>query len=61
MKNRFKKGLVTLVLSGLVTFSAGTAWAEAVQLSLEESINMALNNNKTIKVEINKYQCLKYL
>lgn len=52
MKNRFKKGLVTLVLSGLVTFSAGTAWAEAVQLSLEESINMALNNNKTIKVAL---------
>lgn len=49
MKNRFKKGLVTLVLSGLVTFSAGTAWAEAVQLSLEESINVALIIIKLLK------------
>ena len=53
MKNRFKKSLVAMVLSGLVTFGTVPVWAaDAVQLTLDESINMALTNNQSIKVAL---------
>ena len=53
MRNRFKKSLVAMVLSGLVTFGTATVWAaDAVQLTLDESINMALTNNQSIKVAL---------
>ena len=42
-----------MVLSGLVTFGTVPVWAaDAVQLTLDESINMALTNNQSIKVAL---------
>ena len=52
MKNKknFHKKLVALVLGGLMTFSASSAFAaDTVQLDLNDSVRMALENNRTIK------------
>ena len=49
--NRFYKRLAALVAGGIMTFSAvGTVWAaDTVDLTLDDSIRMALENNRTIK------------
>ena len=50
-KNYFYKRLTALVLGGFLTASAmGTAWAaDTVELTLEDSIQMAMENNHAIK------------
>lgn len=50
-KNCFYKKLAALVMGGLLTASCtGTVFAsDTVDLSLDDSIQMALENNRTIK------------
>ncbi len=51
--NRFHKKLTALVLTGLMALSAGTAFAaNTVELGLDDSIQMALENNRAIKQSI---------
>ena len=51
--NRFHKKLTALVLAGLMALSAGTALAaNTVELGLDDSIQMALENNRAIKQSI---------
>ena len=46
----FYKKLTALVLGGLMTMGAGTAFAaDTVDLGLEDSIQMAFENNRTLK------------
>ena len=48
--NRFHKKLTALVLTGLLALGSGTALAaDTVELSLEDSIQMAFENNRSIK------------
>ena len=48
--NRFHKKLTALVLTGLLAMGSGTALAaDTVELSLEDSIQMAFENNRSIK------------
>ena len=48
--NRFHKKLTVLVLTGLLALGSGTALAaDTVELSLEDSIQMAFENNRSIK------------
>ena len=48
--NKWRKQLAAFVAASLLTLSAGTVWADPVNLSLEESIALALKNNPSIKV-----------
>lgn len=51
--NRFHKKLTALVLAGLMAMSASTALAaNTVELGLDDSIQMALENNRSIKQSI---------
>lgn len=50
IKDKFKKHLTAMVLGGLLSFTSVTAFANDVDLTLEESINLALNNNQSIKI-----------
>jgi outer membrane protein TolC len=50
IKYKFKKHLTAMVLGGLLSFTSVTAFANAVDLTLEESIDLALNNNQSIKI-----------
>ncbi len=54
IRKYLSKRLQVLVLAGMVTFSAfGTAQAaDTINLTLEESIQMALDNNRTIKESV---------
>ena len=46
----FYKKITALVLGGLMTMGAGTAFAaDAVDLGLDDSIQMAFENNRTLK------------
>lgn len=52
MKNKknFHKKLTALVLGGLMAFSASSALAaDTVQLDLQDTVSMALENNRTLK------------
>lgn len=53
-KNCFYKKLAALVMGGLLTASCtGTVFAaDTVDLSLDDSIQMALENNRTIKQSV---------
>ena len=50
-KNRFYKKLTALIATGLLTAAvSGTALAaDTVQLDLHDSVQMALENNRTIR------------
>ena len=49
-KQHFYKKLTALVLGGLMSFSAGSvSAANTVQLNLEDAVQMALENNRSIK------------
>ncbi|SHK59709.1 Outer membrane protein TolC [Selenomonas ruminantium] len=49
-KLRFYKKLTALVLGGLMTFSVGSAdAANRVQLNLDDAVQMALENNRSVK------------
>ncbi|BAL84318.1 hypothetical protein SELR_26100 [Selenomonas ruminantium subsp. lactilytica TAM6421] len=49
-KQRFHKKLTALVLGGLMTFTFGSASAaNTVQLNLQDAVQMALENNRSIK------------
>lgn len=50
MKYIGKKRLTAMILGGLLAISSATAFADAVDLTLEESIDLALNNNQNIKI-----------
>ena len=51
--NRFHKKLTALVLAGLMAMGASTALAaNTVELGLDDSIQMALENNRSIKQSI---------
>ena len=50
IKYNFNKQLTAMVLGALLSFASATAFANAVDLTLEESINLALNNNQSIKI-----------
>lgn len=50
MKYTWKKRLTAMVIGGLVAFTGSVALADTVELTLEQSIEMALKNNKTIKI-----------
>lgn len=50
IKYNFNKHLTAVVLSGLLSFASATAFANAVDLTLEQSIDLALNNNQGIKI-----------
>ncbi|MBP2632371.1 MAG: outer rane efflux protein [Firmicutes bacterium] len=39
-----------MVLAGLLSFTSATVFANAVDLTLEQSIDLALNNNQSIKI-----------
>lgn len=49
-KFNWKKHLAVVLAGGLFTLAATPVWANAIDLTLDESINMALNNNKSIKI-----------
>ena len=65
-RNHFYKKLTALVLGGLLTASAGTAMAAStVQLNLGDAVQMALENNRSIKsaladVDVAKWNLSKY-
>lgn len=65
-KQRFYKKLTALVLGGLLTVSAGpVSAANTVQLSLDDAVQMALENNRNIKsaladVDAAKWNLSKY-
>ena len=65
-KQYFYKKLTALVLGGLLTLSAGSvSAADTVQLSLENAVQMALENNRNIKsaladVDAAKWNLSKY-
>lgn len=50
MKYTWKKRLTAMVIGGLVALNGSVALADTVELTLEQSIVMALQNNKTIKI-----------
>ena len=49
-KYNWKKHLAVVLAGGIFTLASTSVWANAIDLTLEESINMALNNNKSIKI-----------
>lgn len=49
-KYNWKKHLAAVLAGGLLTFSAPAAWANAIDLTLEESVELALKNNQSIKI-----------
>ena len=53
-KNRFYKKLTAFIATGLLTAAvSGTAFAaDTVQLDLHDSVQMALENNRSIKQSI---------
>ena len=65
-KQHFYKKLTALVLGGLMSFSAGSvSAANTVQLNLEDAVQMALENNRSIKsaladVDAAKWNLSKY-
>lgn len=50
IKYKFNKHLTAMVLSGLLSFVSATAFASSVDLTLEDSIKLALENNQSIKI-----------
>lgn len=65
-KQRFYKRLTAMVLGGLLTVSAGSvSAANTVQLNLNDAVQMALENNRSIKsalanVDVAKWNLSKY-
>ena len=65
-KTYFYKKLTALVLGGLMTFTAGSvSAANTVQLNLEDAVQMALENNRSIKkalanVDVAKWNLSNY-
>ncbi len=65
-KQHFYKKLTALVLGGLMSFTAGSvSAANTVQLNLEDAVQMALENNRSIKsaladVDAAKWNLSKY-
>ena len=65
-KHRFYKKLTALVLGGLMSFSLGTvSAANTVRLNLEDAVQMAMENNRSIKsaladVDAAKWNLSKY-
>ena len=55
MKKNYMRKLTALVLGGLMTTMAGTAMAETVDMTLEDSVRTALDNNYTIKQQEAEY------
>lgn len=56
MKKNYMKKLTALVLGGLMTTTmAGAAMAESVDMTLEESVRTALDNNYSIKQQESEY------
>ncbi|MDF2563948.1 MAG: outer rane efflux protein [Massilibacillus sp.] len=50
IKYNFNKQLTAMVLGALLSFTSATVFANAVDLTLEESIDLALTNNQSIKI-----------
>ncbi len=50
IKYNFNKQLTAMVLGALLSFTSATVFANAVDLTLEQSIDLALNNNQSIKI-----------
>lgn len=50
IKYNFNKKLTTMVLCGLLSFASATVFASSVDLTLEDSIKLALENNQSIKI-----------
>lgn len=61
-KNRFYKQLTTLITTGLMTMMAsGTVFAaDTVQLDLHDSVQMALENNRTIRQALTDVDMAKW-
>ena len=65
-KKRFYKRLTAMILGGLLTVSAGSvSAANTVQLNLNDAVQMALENNRSIKtalanVDVAKWNLSKY-
>lgn len=59
-KYSWKKHLAVVLAGGMLTFSAVPVWANSVALTLEESIDMALNNNKSIKISGTEVETAKW-
>lgn len=60
VKYIWKKRLTAMVLGGLLALSSATALANAVELTLEESIELALNNNQSIKISAADNEAAKW-
>lgn len=60
MKYIWKKRLTAMVMGGLFALSGATAFADAVELTLDESIELALNNNQRIKISEADNQSAKW-
>ena len=60
--NRFYKKLTALVATGLLTAAvSGTAFAaDTVQLDLHDSVQMALENNRTIRQALTDVDTAKW-
>lgn len=50
MKYTWKKRLTAIIAGGLFAFNSGVVLADTVELTLDESIEMALKNNTSIKI-----------
>lgn len=61
-KNRFYKKLTALIATGLLTAAvSGTALAaDTVQLDLHDSVQMALENNRTIRQALTDVDTAKW-
>lgn len=61
-KNRFYKKLTALIATGLMTAAvSGTALAaDTVQLDLHDSVQMALENNRTIRQALTDVDTAKW-
>ena len=56
MKTNSLKKLSALVISGVITMSVGgTALAESLEVNIEECVDMAMNNNHTLRSAIDDY------
>lgn len=56
MKYTWKKRLTAAVACGVFALTSASALASDVELTLEESIELALNNNQSIKIAEADYE-----